>query len=98
MAARAGHDGKLRPAGLAGDLQQLLALLAREEEGLGVGAEDHEAGEPGLGEVRVVLPLVVWEQRVCLRVEEGDGGGPDPAGRYLGKRHGCDEEDGGAND
>lgn len=87
MPAYAGHDGEGGPARRSRDLHQLLALLARQQEGLRVGAEDHEPREPGLGQVRVVYPLVGWDERVCLRVEEGDGGGPDATGRHLWERH-----------
>ena len=39
------HDGVVWAYGFAGCEQELLALFARQEEGLGVCAEDYEAGE-----------------------------------------------------
>ena len=51
VATDAGHDGEVGPGGFAGDLHQLLALLARQQEGLGIGAQDDEASEAGLGEI-----------------------------------------------
>lgn len=96
MAGYAGHEREGGGADFAREGQEGAALGAGEEEGLGVGAEDDEAGEAGGGEVGVVFCLGGEVEGVGEGVEEGYGGAPDAGwgrgdGRhvclYIGGRH-----------
>nr|POE77449.1 oxidoreductase siro [Quercus suber] len=79
--AHARHERVRGPDGLARRVQQRGALFARQQEGLRVGAEDHQATEVR-GEVFEVALLHGEVEGVV--VEEGDGRRPDARRRHGG--------------
>lgn len=73
MAHDARDDGEVGAEGLAGEFEEGEAFGLREEEGLGVGAEDDEAGDARGGQVAVVCCLGLQSEGVGGGVEEGNG-------------------------